>query len=91
MYDPKLYETEHEKWSDMGDIVVTTVDDAPEDMPQMSMKQRLRMFGKGGYAAVKKEMQQLHDRKVMQPVCRKDVSPKQKKEALVLEAPMSPF
>ena len=68
MYDPKLYETEHEKRSDMGDIVVTTVDDAPEDMPQMSMKQGLRMFGEVGYAAVKKEMQQLHDQKVMQPV-----------------------
>ena len=26
------------------------------------------MFGEGGYAAVKQEMQQLHDRKVMQPI-----------------------
>ena len=48
----------------------------------MSMKKGLKMFGEGGYAAVKKEMQQLHDRKVMQPICRKDLSPKQKKEAL---------
>ena len=40
------------------------------------------MFGEGGYAAVKKEMQQLHDRKVMQPISQKDLSPEQKKEAL---------
>ena len=81
-YDPKLYEAEHEKQSDMGDIVLTTVDDTPEDTRQMSMKKGLKMFGNGGYAAVKKEMQQLHDRKVMQPIRRKDLSPEQKKEAL---------
>ena len=68
VYDPKLYEMEHEKQSDMGDVVLTTVDDALEDTPQMSMKKGLKMFGEGGYAAVKKEMQQLHDNKVMQPV-----------------------
>ena len=64
-YDPELYETGHEKQSDRGDVVLTTVDDAPEDTPQMSMKKGLKLFGKGGYAAVKKEMQQLHNRKVM--------------------------
>ena len=31
---------------------------------------------------MKKEMQQLHDRKVMQPVNQKDLSPEQKREAL---------
>ena len=82
MYDPKLYETEHVKQSDMGDVVLTAVDDALEDTPQMLMKKGLKMFGEVGYAAVKKEMQQLHDWKVMQPVHRKDLSPKQKKEAL---------
>ena len=46
------------------------------------MKKGLKVFGAGGYAAVKQEMQQLHDQKVMQPVCRKDLSPKQKREAL---------
>ena len=81
-YDPKLYETEHVKQSDMGDVVLTTVDEALEDTPQMSMKKGLKMFGEGGYAAVKKEIQQLHDRKVMQPVRRKDLSPEQKREAL---------
>ena len=42
----------------------------------------LKVFSKQGYAAVKKEMQQLHDRKVMQPINRKDLSPSQKRDAL---------
>ena len=62
--------------------MLTTVEDAPEDMAQMSMKKGLKVFGAGGYAMVKKEMQQLHDQKVMQPICRKDLSPEQKREAL---------
>ena len=53
-----------------------------EEIGQMSMRKGLKVFGEPGYAAVKKEMQQLHDRKVMQPVNRKDLSPSQKKEAL---------
>ena len=73
---------ENKKHNELGDVVLTTVDDILEETPQMSMKKGLKMFGEGGYAAVKKEMQQLHDRKVMQPVCRKDLSPEQKKEAL---------
>ena len=62
MYNPELYETENKKHNELGDIVLTTVDDAPEETPQMSMnmKKGLRMFGEGGYTAVKKEMQQLH-------------------------------
>ena len=48
----------------------------------MSMEKGLKLFGEGGYAAVKKEMQQLHDRKVMQPIRQKDLSPEQKKEVL---------
>ena len=52
----------------MGDVVLTTVEDTPEDTAQMSMKKGLKVFGAGGYAAVKQEMQQLHDQKVMQPV-----------------------
>ena len=51
-------------------------------MPQMSMKKGLKVFSEGGYAAVKKEMQQLHDRKVIQPINQKDLSPEQKREAL---------
>ena len=48
VYHPKLYETEDGKQSDTGDIVLATVDEIPEDTPQMSMKKGLKMFGKGG-------------------------------------------
>ena len=60
----------------------TTTDDAPKETVQMSMKKGLKIFGEQGYATVKKEMQQLHDRKVMQPINRKNLSPAQKREAL---------
>ena len=77
VYDPELYEMEKRTHNEMGDIMLTTVDDTPEETPQ-----GLKMFGEGGYAAVKKETHQLHDHKVMQPVSQKDLSPEQKKEAL---------
>ena len=48
--------------------MMTTTDVIPEETPQMSMKKGLKVFGEGGYPAMKKEIQQLHDRKVMQPV-----------------------
>ena len=73
---------ENEQQNETGDVMLTTVEDTPEDMAQMWMKKGLKVFGAGGYPAVKQEMQQFHDRKVMQPVCRKDLSPKQKREAL---------
>ena len=60
MYNPELYEMENKKHNELGDVVLTTVDDAPEETPQMLMKKGLKMFGEGGYAAVKKDMQQLH-------------------------------
>ena len=82
VYDPQVYDTGHANSSDKEDIVLTTTDEGPEDTPQMSMKKGLQMFGEGGYAAVKQEMQQLHDRQVMQPVRRKDLTPEQKREAL---------
>ena len=47
---------------------MTTTDDAPKETAQMSVKKGLKIFGEQGYAAVKKEKQQLHDRKVMQPI-----------------------
>ena len=68
--------------SDTRDTVLTTVDEGAEDTPQTSMKKGLEMFGEGGYAAVKQEMQQLHDCKVMQPVWHTDLTPEQKREAL---------
>ena len=62
--------------------MMSTANGGSEETGQMSMRKGLKVFGKPGYAAVKKEMQQLHDRKVMQPVDQKALSPSQKKEAL---------
>ena len=63
-----MCETENSKDSEQGEVMLTTIDDIPEEMPQMSMKKGLTVFGEGGYAAMKKEIQQLHDWKVMQPI-----------------------
>ena len=62
--------------------MLTTIDDAAKKTAQMSMKKGLKIFRDQGYAAMKKEMQQLHDRTVMQPITQKDLSPAQKREAL---------
>ena len=75
-YDPEVYEMGKASPEEARDTVLTTVDEGPEDTPQMSMKKGLQVFGEGGYAAVKQEMQQLHDRKVMQPIRRKDLTPR---------------
>ena len=48
----------------------------------MNMKQGLKMFGEAGVEAVKKEMQQLHDRKVMIDRNPSELTPGQKREAL---------
>ena len=56
VYDPQLYDMGHANPSGPGDLVLTTVDEGPEDTPQMSMKKGLRIFGEGGYVAVKQEM-----------------------------------
>ena len=82
VYDPEVYMTENQQTDDVGETMLTTVEGGPDDTAQMSMKKGLKVFGAGGYAAVKQEMQQLHDRRVMQPVRRKDLSPAQKREAL---------
>jgi hypothetical protein len=44
------------------------------------MNMGLKMFGNAGVEAVKKEMLQLHDRRVIKP--RKDLTPEQRREAL---------
>jgi hypothetical protein len=48
----------------------------------MSMKKGLKIFGEHGVQAVKKEMLQLHERKVMEPKHAAELSPAQKREAL---------
>ena len=50
--------------------------------PQMTMHKGLKMFGKEGVEAVRKEMQQLHTPKVMSPWKLKDLTASQKAEAL---------
>ena len=43
----------------------TSTDSAPVAIPQVSLKKGLKMFGADGIGAVKKDMHQLHDCKVM--------------------------
>ena len=81
LYDPAVFDTGKGN-EDKGTVMMTTTDEAPVETAQMAMKKGLKVFREQGYAAIKKEMQQLHDRKVMQPINRKDLSPSQKKEAL---------
>ena len=61
LYSPWMFQIEDSDDDKREEVVLVTANDAPEDTPQMSMKQGLRMFGEEGYAAVRKEMQQLHD------------------------------
>ena len=82
LYDPETFRTEDSPNNELGEVVLVTDGDTPADTPQMSMKRGLKEFGEEGYTAVRKEMQQLHDRKVMQPIKRKDLTPAQKREAL---------
>ena len=81
IYDPKVFSTAKGDDNE-GAIAMTMTNEGSEETGQMSMKKGLKVFGEPGYATVKKEMQQLHDRKVMQSVNRKELSPSQKREAL---------
>jgi hypothetical protein len=46
------------------------------------MKKGIKLFGDAGVDAVLKELQQLHDRNVLEPISSKDLSPAEKKAAL---------
>ena len=81
LYDPNVFDI-NKSSDNRGGVMMTTINGGSEETGQMSMRKGLKVFGEPGYAAVKKEMQQLHDRKVMQPVNRKDLSQSQKREAL---------
>ena len=63
-------------------MFATTKADAPLLMLQMSMTCRLKFFSEMGVAAMKKEMLQLHDRKVMAPKHGTELTPEWKQEAL---------
>ena len=82
LYNPEVFDTGKSNDDQQAEVMMTTIDDTPEETAQMSMKKGLKLFGEEGYAAMKKEMQQLHDRKVMQPINLKDLSLAQKREAL---------
>jgi hypothetical protein len=49
---------------------------------QMSMNKGLKLFGEAGIEAVRSEMAQLHDRKVMKPVHSRELTPEERREAL---------
>ena len=49
---------------------------------QVMMDKGLKMFGSDGLASVKSEMKQLHDRKVMRPRFKKELTSQQRAEAL---------
>jgi hypothetical protein len=57
-------------------------DDAPLATPQMSMRKGIRLFGEKGIAAVKTEIQQLHDRRVIKPMKPTLLTREQKRAAL---------
>ena len=78
------YDHQYDKEDYIVDNVAMTTRGTSEvlETPQMSLKAGMRTFGKDGVRAVEKEMRQLHDRGVMMPVNRKNMTPDQQKEAL---------
>jgi len=56
--------------------------DTPLVTPQMSMKAGIKMFGEAGVEAVRKEMQQVHYRNVMEPKKATELTKEQKRMAL---------
>ena len=78
------YGHRYDKEDYVTDSVVMTTQGESEvlETPQMSLRAGLRTFGKDGEVAVEKEMRQLHDRGVMIPVHKKDLTPDQRREAL---------
>ena len=78
-----LFTTQENK--DLPTIQETTKDYNQGPMletPQRNMRQGIKMFGDAGVHAMRSEMQQLHDRKVMKAMDPKELTRKQKKEAL---------
>ena len=56
LYDPAMFSIGNSRDNKQDEVVLTKADDVPGETAQMSMKKGLRMFGKEGYAAVRKEM-----------------------------------
>ena len=83
------YDMQQCKKRDYSHLFIETIDDedvhdneSPLATPQMSMKKGIQVFGEDRVAAIKKEMQQLHDQKVMAPKHSAELTPDLKKEAL---------
>lgn len=83
-YGPRSerYELRPRKQRNYSHLHTTLAGDTPLSTPQMSMKQGLLKFAEEGVAAVKKELLQLHTRKVMEARAAKELTPTQRKEAL---------
>ena len=83
-YNPEEFDTNDRENEDEDGAVmaeVAGVEDTVET-PRMSLKLGLKKFGEEGLDAVRKEMRQLHDRKVMRSVARYSLTPKQRRDAL---------
>jgi hypothetical protein len=83
-YGPRTqhYNMRQRREPDYTHLFANTHAAEPLSTPQMNMRKGLKVFGEDGVAAVKKEMLQLHDRKVMEPRHAADLTPAQKQEAL---------
>ena len=67
------------KYDEHAEIYVAQSSEATLATPQMPIRRGLKLFGSQGISAVKAELQQLHDLKVMEP---KPLTTTQKREAL---------
>ena len=67
------------KYDENAEIYVAQVSEATLATPQMPIHRGLKLFGSAGISAVKAELQQLHDLKVMEA---KPLTTTQKREAL---------
>ena len=72
-------QTYDHKYDENAEIYVAQVSDATLATPQMPIRCGLKLFGSAGFSAVKAELQQLHDLKVMEA---KPLTTTQKREAL---------
>ena len=75
----RIQRTYDHKYDENAEIYVAQVSEATLATPQMPIRHGLKLFGSAGISAVKAELQQLHDLKVMEA---KPLTAKQKQEAL---------
>ena len=56
LYNPEVFDTGNSNDDKQAEVMMTTINEAPEETAQMSMKKGLKIFSEKGYPAVKKEM-----------------------------------